>query len=493
MKISFVDGTRGMFNKIVVVIPETDRDIIERKIQSFVPPTWIHSIGFQIVNVTYLFDPEGYGTNQAELFNERINDIYYYRFIGGLVSFDYQKLERDYGTGSIYPLGENELPYNFGTYFNWISQDWAFMLMDGKFVLYSTSIPIEKRLITRQQLEEGLIKQIQAIKPVFGGDPYPLSYDIRVTFKHIERYDEENYFLSHTAYTDIRPIVNQYERCFFPDPTRGEEFPPPIKKWEIGLTQNEKKRFLRRSIQRIPTKDKELSILPPFKFKELEKFLEKESTLFRKIHDEFLNSGGNLSLDITEFSEHFGSEKKLTDSIVEKLCNTGFYELSGSPDTISSQEKKRVQVHSRFRANFWLFSVLTEIEAKALLELGALLKTPFNKSIRNLEISDLHLRRLTIQSEPITSLPESIGDFEYLERLKIQSCLLKTIPDTIGNLKNLTLLDLDYNELTSLPETLGNLENLQELWVRQNMLKSLPASLNNLKKLQTLSTDFNLF
>ena len=126
--------------------------------------------------------------------------------------------------------------------------------------------------------------------------------------------------------------------------------------------------------RRIPKEDPELQ---PFIFKEFEEFLEKEPQLVQNIHNEFYNSGGSLSLSSKEFAKFFRIDAELAEQLVNKLCSTGYYQLSESVDITTGQESKRLHIHSRFKCNYWLFSVLTDKEAKALLEIGVLLKNPF--------------------------------------------------------------------------------------------------------------------
>ncbi|MHA1977964.1 MAG: leucine-rich repeat domain-containing protein [Candidatus Hodarchaeales archaeon] len=215
------------------------------------------------------------------------------------------------------------------------------------------------------------------------------------------------------------------------------------------------------------------------------------ASLIEQIQEEYHNSGGNLSLTIEEFADYFQFEAHLTEKLIEELISTGHYQIINSFDFFLGKDCDRVQIHPLYQQNYWLFSLLVPNEAKALLELGFLLKHPFNSRIKNLEIKDQHLIRLTLLGHDICSFSPMIEAFHHLEVLEIQRCQLTSIPDSIGSLPKLKILDLDHNHLQSLPKTLGNLKNLQELWCRHNKLITIPRTLGNLTNLQELSLAYN--
>ena len=213
--------------------------------------------------------------------------------------------------------------------------------------------------------------------------------------------------------------------------------------------------------------------------------------LVKKVQDEYNNSGGALSFNFEEFCEFFKLEAPVAEHLIEELCATGWFQFTKTVDSSSGEESNRLQIRSKYRRNFWLYSELVPKEAKVILELGALLKNPLNSRIKNLEIEDQHIVKLILQDQDLHTIPSSIGNLTHLKILKIQRCKLTSLPETIGNLKSLKELDLDFNNLTVLPETIGKLENLQELWCRHNKLTGLPKALGSLKNLRILSLDNN--
>ena len=219
--------------------------------------------------------------------------------------------------------------------------------------------------------------------------------------------------------------------------------------------------------------------------------MEDEQELFVKIEKEFDNSGGGLSLSIKEFAEYFDIKDEAAEEIIQKLLASKRYQISEQIDSSSGKGIERLHIHSKYSQNYWLKSVLSLGEAQALLELGALLREPFDSRIKNLEIKNQHLVGLILQDQDLPTLPPIISSLTYLKILKLQRCKITSLPDTIGNLTQLKELDLETNKLLVLPETIGKLENLQELWCRHNQLTALPETLGSLKNLEILSLDYN--
>ncbi|MFX1535332.1 MAG: leucine-rich repeat domain-containing protein, partial [Promethearchaeota archaeon] len=96
------------------------------------------------------------------------------------------------------------------------------------------------------------------------------------------------------------------------------------------------------------------------------------------------------------------------------------------------------------------------------------------------------LQTLNLESNQLTSLPETIEHLTNLQELYLNNNLLVSLPETIGNLTKLETLQLQENKLTSLPASIGNLKSLQTLNLYNNQLASLPASIGNLQSLQNL-------
>lgn len=122
------------------------------------------------------------------------------------------------------------------------------------------------------------------------------------------------------------------------------------------------------------------------------------------------------------------------------------------------------------------------------------------------QLSDL--RQLYLNYNPIKRLSPKLSKLKALSQIGLRGCSLsdfpkelctaaasyfqldlgenklKTIPEEIGQLEYLHYLHLDDNLLTALPESIAKLRNLQELDISNNpLLQTLPPNLNNLKSL----------
>lgn len=89
-------------------------------------------------------------------------------------------------------------------------------------------------------------------------------------------------------------------------------------------------------------------------------------------------------------------------------------------------------------------------------------------------------------SEKLTELPESLGQFTQLQSLDLCNNQLTTLPEWLAQLVQLQSLDLSGNQLAALPESLGQLAQLQSLNLSRNQLTVLPESLGELVNLTTL-------
>ena len=115
--------------------------------------------------------------------------------------------------------------------------------------------------------------------------------------------------------------------------------------------------------------------------------------------------------------------------------------------------------------------------------------TSLPDSIGNLN----YLKSLVINNTGLTTLPYSIGNLTNLELLDLKKNKLNSLPDSIGNLTNLTQLELNHNNLEVLPDSIGNLIKLRSLELYDNELESLPDSIENLTNLTYLTFEFNRF
>ncbi|KAI9095225.1 hypothetical protein DFS34DRAFT_627120 [Phlyctochytrium arcticum] len=98
-----------------------------------------------------------------------------------------------------------------------------------------------------------------------------------------------------------------------------------------------------------------------------------------------------------------------------------------------------------------------------------------------------NLTNLSIASNRLTSLPDTIGFLTKLVELKASDNLLDTIPASISKLQKLTTLYLDSNRITYLPSEIGQVKLLATLDLSKNPLQVVPAELNRLKFLRTLT------
>ena len=93
----------------------------------------------------------------------------------------------------------------------------------------------------------------------------------------------------------------------------------------------------------------------------------------------------------------------------------------------------------------------------------------------------LRLTDLALDSNKLTSLPESLAEAENLEYLDLHSNMISKLPAVLGQLSKLAILNLRNNFLVSLPSELGQLLSLRVLDLSDNQLCSLPTSIATLK------------
>ncbi|MHA2227386.1 MAG: leucine-rich repeat domain-containing protein [Candidatus Hodarchaeales archaeon] len=218
--------------------------------------------------------------------------------------------------------------------------------------------------------------------------------------------------------------------------------------------------------------------------------MESERELLLRIQKEFDDSAGTLTLSISEFTSFFHLSETSTMEIIEKLVDTGYYELKKEWNNIG-EKIERIQLKESYTRNYWVKEELVEKEANVLLEIGQLLSTPFNTQIKHVTIKDNHLIKLDLRNQQLLILPDTIDVFTHLRELRLQNTKLTSIPETIGNLNQLKILDLDNNALRNLPDSLGKLHALEELWVRDNQLEDFPESFRKLKNLKKGSLQGN--
>jgi len=90
------------------------------------------------------------------------------------------------------------------------------------------------------------------------------------------------------------------------------------------------------------------------------------------------------------------------------------------------------------------------------------------------------LRRLHLDENTITVLPESICDLTSLFQLTLKGNQLTALPEDLGNLVNLRLLDLSMNEISSLPASLAGIPCLRHFLLRNNQITSIARTCDHL-------------
>ncbi|KAF9925213.1 hypothetical protein FBU30_004971 [Linnemannia zychae] len=101
------------------------------------------------------------------------------------------------------------------------------------------------------------------------------------------------------------------------------------------------------------------------------------------------------------------------------------------------------------------------------------------------------LKILAIESNSLTTLPESMGKLGNLCELRLSDNRLRALPDSIGSIRTLQVLALRSNFLERLPESWKDMENLSTLDLASNRLTSLPADIVRLPKLTHLDLHDN--
>ena len=113
----------------------------------------------------------------------------------------------------------------------------------------------------------------------------------------------------------------------------------------------------------------------------------------------------------------------------------------------------------------------------------------YNNQLISLPDSFVNLIALTelyLNNNQLTSLPDSFENLSALAVLYLRYNQLNTLPDSFGRLTSLTNLGLGENQLISLPDSFGNLTALKQLYLGENQLTSLPDSFGNLSALRVL-------
>ena len=128
------------------------------------------------------------------------------------------------------------------------------------------------------------------------------------------------------------------------------------------------------------------------------------------------------------------------------------------------------------------------------------LKSLVKLDLANNQIEDIgegvctlvHLSRLLLRNNKLTSLPDNFGDMVSLTELDASFNSIETIPASVGNLENLLRLNVESNKITATPSSLCQLTKLQDLLLSHNQITKIDGSLGRMLSLRLLHADHNL-
>ncbi len=101
------------------------------------------------------------------------------------------------------------------------------------------------------------------------------------------------------------------------------------------------------------------------------------------------------------------------------------------------------------------------------------------------------IRRLLLQGNRFSELPEDFGKLQKLEYFDLHGCECRFLPTSICDIASLTMLNCSGNMLVRLPDLLGTLPALKTLDCSGNRLNALPFSLGYCKSLTDLFAQEN--
>ncbi|GAV59713.1 LRR_1 domain-containing protein/LRR_4 domain-containing protein [Cephalotus follicularis] len=202
-----------------------------------------------------------------------------------------------------------------------------------------------------------------------------------------------------------------------------------------------------------------------------------------------LNLGSICKLDLSN-----NNLQSIPESLTARLLNLVVLDvhsnqLKSLPNSIGCLSKLKVL---NVAGNL-LHSLPKTVEnCRCLEELNA----NFNKLSKlpdNIGFELVNLKKLSINSNKVVILPESITHLTSLRILDARLNCLRSLPEELESLINLEVLNVSQNfqYLDALPYSIGLLISLVELDVSYNKINALPDSIGCLKKLQKLRVEGN--
>ena len=206
------------------------------------------------------------------------------------------------------------------------------------------------------------------------------------------------------------------------------------------------------------------------------------------------------NLTVTISPEHRGDLSKTINLYVNNFpeCNLGYtyYELSDIPNStivldgsqcfndidlsilndIISLNNLNIDSPINIGTQNWFNGNLTRLLIGNYYDGGNIILTSLPESIGNFQ----NMAMLYLNYNELTTLPDSITQLSNLVYLVLNFNQLTSLPENIGDLSNLIWVDLGYNNIEYIPESIGNLSIITYLWIFNNNLTSLPESICNL-------------
>lgn len=104
-----------------------------------------------------------------------------------------------------------------------------------------------------------------------------------------------------------------------------------------------------------------------------------------------------------------------------------------------------------------------------------------------LEVENGHIISLSLEEFYLESLPESIGNLQWLKILRLRNNDLMELPRSFQNLTALEVLDLSHNHFYTIPQEVISLPNLKQLKLFHAVIEKLPENIDEMKKLEKLN------